>query len=121
MATARSPFEDFVIDHLSAVGDITVRRMFGGAGVYAQGVMFGLVADDCLYLKADDALGADLADEGSAPFVWTRPTDGKQMQMGYVSLPETALDDAEEAAIWARRALDVALNARAAKSVRKGR
>jgi DNA transformation protein len=51
--TASDSFVDFLKDSLSGLGPVSVRRMFGGAGVYADGVMFGLVAQDALYLKAD--------------------------------------------------------------------
>ena len=47
-------FKDFVTELLSGVGPVTIRNMFGGAGVYADGVMFAIVADDVLYLKADE-------------------------------------------------------------------
>jgi DNA transformation protein and related proteins len=117
----QSEFEAFICEHLSALGTVTTRRMFGGAGVYAAGVMFGLIADERLYLKTDPALRDALDGEGSEPFVWTRPTDGKLFDMGYLSLPETAMDDPDEAADWGRRALSVALAAKAAKPPPKPR
>src|SRR5262245_41513906 len=52
----------FVADVFSAMGQVTVKRMFGGAGVYADGVMFALVwGDGTIGVKADDALKAELA------------------------------------------------------------
>lgn len=47
-------FLNYVLDQLSRWGHVTVRRMFGGAGLYRDGKMFGLIADDIAYLKADD-------------------------------------------------------------------
>lgn len=114
-----SEFEAFLIDHLEGLGVVSVRRMFGGAGVYASGVMFGLIADDRLYLKTDQTLRSELEEMGSEAFIWVRPSDGKQVDMGYVSLPETAMDDTEEAVLWCRKAVDVALKAKAAKPPRK--
>ena len=115
MVAKLSEFENFVTELLADLGPVQIKRMFGGAGVYAQDVMFGLIADDQLYLKADSDLKTRLEDEGCYAFEWTRPIDGKVMEMSYVSLPESALDDADEAVGWARDALSVALASRKPK------
>jgi DNA transformation protein len=69
--TVSSGFSDMLIDVLGPLGRVSVRRMFSGAGVYRDGVMFGLVSDDVLFLKADaaskgafEAEGADSGDGG---------------------------------------------------------
>jgi DNA transformation protein len=87
-------------------GPIRTRRMFGGTGIYADGVIFAVEADGTLYLKADAALAAQLAAEGSAPF--TYQGKGRTVTMSYWQLPDGALDDPDEAARWARSALAVA-------------
>ena len=100
-------------DALSGLGPVSVRRMFGGAGVYADGVMFGLIADDTLYLKVDaDTAGAYEA-EGLDPFVYTGR--GKTIALSYRRAPERLLDDADEMTQWARTALGVARRAAASK------
>jgi DNA transformation protein len=104
-------------DALSGLGPVSVRRMFGGAGVYADGVMFGLVADDTLYLKVDAATAAAYEAEGLDPFVYTGR--GKTIAMSYRRAPERLLDDPEEAAQWAGVALAVAHRAAAAKPRRR--
>jgi DNA transformation protein len=95
------------------------RRMFGGAGLYAEGVMFALLTEaDAICLKADDTLRADLEAEGSVAWVYTYPSGpkaGQSIEMGYWTLPDAAMDDPADACVWARRALDVALKAQAAK------
>jgi len=104
-------FHDFVRELFADLAPIQVKRMFGGAGVYADGVMFGLLADDTIYLKADDALKAALTEEGCGPFVWTPssgPRAGEKIDMGYWRLPDAALDDPELAAEWGAKALAVA-------------
>lgn len=112
MAKAPDPFHEFVAELFHGLGPVTIKRMFGGAGVWQDGVMFALLADDTVFLKADAALRAALAEAGGYPFVWERPSDGKQIDLGYVSLPSAALDDPDEAAQWGRRALAVAREAK---------
>lgn len=107
----RDSFHDFVQELFAGLGPIQVKRMFGGAGVYADGVMFGLLADDAIYLKADDALKAALAEEGCGPFVWTPsrgPRAGEKVGMSYWRLPDAALDDPDRAVEWGAKALAVA-------------
>jgi DNA transformation protein and related proteins len=113
-----SGFHDFVVELFAELGQVSVRRMFGGAGAYADGLMFALIADDVIYIKVDEALKADLAAEGSGPFLWTPqhgPRAGEQMEMGYWRLPEAALDEPDLAAQWGRRALKAAQAAAATK------
>ena len=61
-------FRDHVLDLMAALGPVTARRMFGGFGIYLDGVMFALIADDILYLKVDDRTRPDYEAAGSAPF-----------------------------------------------------
>jgi len=106
-----SGFHDFVRELFAGVGDVQIKRMFGGAGGYADGVMFLLLADDVIHLKTNDALREELCAEGSGPFVWTPengPRAGEQVEMSYWRLPESALDDPDEAALWGRKALAIA-------------
>jgi DNA transformation protein len=101
-------FGEWVREHFHALGRLEIKRMFGGAGIYASGVMFALLDDGVVWLKGDEALGAAFVEAGSRQF--TYPTkDGRMMSMGYWSLPEPALDDPDEAVAWARRSLDVAV------------
>jgi len=110
-----NPFHDYVEDMFATLGNIRIRKMFGGAGVYAGEEMFALVDNDQIYVKADDTLKADLQAEGGEPFTWTNPKTGRTMTMSYVSLPVNAMDDTEQASQWGRKALDVAKQARRAK------
>lgn len=113
------PFHEFVAELFAPMGPVSIRRMFGGAGVFRDGLMFALLGDETVYLKTDAALRADLEAEGSAPFLWTKPSTGEEIDMGYVSLPSSSMDDADEASSWARRALAVAKAKAAAKPVPK--
>ncbi len=115
------PFHEFVAELLAPMGTVSIRRMFGGAGVFREGLMFALLANDTVYLKCDPALRADLEAEGSAPFLWTKPSTGEEIDMGYVSLPSSAMDDPDDASAWARRALAVAKAKAAAKPQAKSK
>jgi len=76
--------------------------------------MFALLDDGVIWLKGDGALGEAFVEAGSRQFAY--PTkDGRIMGMGYWTLPETALDDPDEAVAWARRSLDVAVKKAARK------
>ena len=102
---------DFICELFSQFRPVTVKRMFGGAGIYTEGVMFGLVFDDVLYLKADAASIPDFEREGGKPFVYTRfKTTGRVQSpsMSYWRLPDRLYDDPDELAVWAGRALAVA-------------
>lgn len=119
-----SGYGNFVVELLAGLGPVSVRRMFGGAGVYADGVMFGLIADDTLHIKVDDAMKVELAEEGSGPFVWTPrngPRKGEKIDLGYWRMPEAALDDPDLAAEWGRKALAVARAKATAKKPKKKR
>ena len=111
-AMSASPdYLDHLIDLLAPLGPVTIRRMFGGAGLYHDGVMFALVAEDRLYLKADDGNRHAFEAEGLAPF--TYESRGKRAVMSYYEPPADALEDAEILSRWARGAFAAALRARA--------
>jgi DNA transformation protein len=108
---ADSGFHDYVRELFAGVGPVQVKRMFGGAGAWCDGVMFLLIADDTIHIKVDDALKAELRAEGCGPFVWepqSGPRAGEKIDLGYWRLPDSALDDPDEAAVWGRKALAVA-------------
>ncbi len=111
--TASDGFIELLKDSLRGLGPVSVRRMFGGAGVYADGVMFGLIADDTFYLKADDETRRAFEAEGLAPFVYDG--SGRTVAMSYWRIPERLLDDPDEMVGWARTALGVARRKAAAK------
>lgn len=110
-----NPFHDYIEDMFSDLGQIRIRKMFGGAGVYAGEEMFALLDNDQIYIKVDEDLRADLEAEGGEPFQWTNPKTGRTMVMSYVSMPVNALEDTEQASALGRKALQVAKQARRAK------
>jgi DNA transformation protein len=118
---ALSPeFADHLRDLFGALGPVETRRMFGGAGVYLGDAMFALVVDDTLYMKADAELAKVYAEAGSAPFSYDTRT-GLRTIPGLMRLPDSALDDTDEALDWARRSLVPAELAAAKKRAEKER
>jgi len=115
---------DFIRDLFAPFGPVTVRRMFSGAGIFADGLMFGLVIRDVIYLKADDLNRADFEREGCAPFTYTRgKKSGRPSQhaLPYWRLPERLYDDPDELALWARRAFAAAERKKMAPPKRSAR
>jgi len=119
---ADDSFHAFVKELFEGMGPVQIRRMFGGAGVFRDGLMFGLLANDTIHIKAnDDALKNELIAEGSGPFVWvpaSGPRKGEQVDLGYWRLPDVALDDPDEAVKWGRKAFALAKAKAAAKPKR---
>jgi DNA transformation protein len=114
-----------LIEHLrdlfAGLGPLSVRRMFSGAGLYAEGdAMFALIARDTVYLKTDESTRPLFEAAGSIPFAYER--DGRLRSLpSFMTLPEAAFDDPDEALDWARRALPPARAAAEAKRQEKAR
>jgi len=98
---------DFIRDLFAEFGPVEVRRMFSGAGVFADGLMVALIVRDVIYLKSDDAGAERFASEGCEQFGYIRK-GGKRTALPYWRIPDRLLDDPAELAEWARAALAVA-------------
>lgn len=112
----------FALELFEGLGAVRVKRMFGGAGLYLGEVMFALIHDGVIYLKTDETLRAALKEAGATSWMYAErrgPRAGVPQETSYWSLPDFALDDPEEAAGWARRALAVATARKSAKPARK--
>jgi DNA transformation protein len=105
-------------DIFRGLGPVQIRRMFGGQGVYQGELMFALVASDELYLKVDDESIGFFRGLGSRPFAY-ETRDRRKSVMSYWLIPESALDDPDEAAELANMALAAARRAKSAQP-RKG-
>ena len=102
-----SGFTDHLHEVFSAFGPIQTRRMFGGHGVWHQGLMIGLVAGDTLYLKVDDQTRGQFEAQGLGPFEYSRK--GKTVALSYYRAPEEMLESPGAAVGWARLAYAAAL------------
>jgi DNA transformation protein len=94
-------------DLFAPLGPISARAMFGGHGIYHDGVIFGIVIDDALYLKTDDETRSQFEAAGAAPFVYLGQK--RPITTSYWSLPEQAMDSPQAMLPWARLALAAAL------------
>lgn len=103
---------DWVAEALAPLGEVTHRRMMGGAALYLDGVIFALVSGDgALWFKADAASDADWNAAGSDRFRYARA--GRSASINYRRAPEDVHDDADAMRAWAM--LGVAAGRRAAR------
>ncbi|HEX7977800.1 MAG TPA: TfoX/Sxy family protein [Gemmatimonadaceae bacterium] len=107
----------YILDQLRpVVPGLRARRMFSGIGLYAVDLFFGIVHDDVLYLKVDDATRGDYEARGMPPF---RPFE-VHASMSYSQLPEEILEERETLQLWTGRSLDAARAAKSKRARRKG-
>src|SRR5437762_13143030 len=98
-------FRRFALDQLSAVDGLRAKSMFGGIGLYAEDVFFGILAADVLYFKVDDTNRSDYEAAGSEAF---RPYDDRPMTMPYFAVPLEVLEVSPTLVVWAERSIAVA-------------
>jgi DNA transformation protein and related proteins len=109
---------DFLIDLFAGFGPVTIRRMFSGFGISADGINFGLVLRGGLYLRADDQTIPRFEAEGSKPFQYQTSTRSVTVN-SYWQLPERLYDDPDELPDWARASLAAAQRAALRKRSKK--
>lgn len=99
----------YVIELMQSVGPVSYRRMFGGYGLFLGGLMFGLIANNTLYLKADKTTEQEFKSRGLAPFTYSKKD--KEVSLSYFQAPEETLEDLDEMNTWANKAYIAALRA----------
>jgi len=100
--------DDDLRDMFAGLGPITIRRMFGGKGIYHNGLITALVVQGEVLLKADAVSAPDFKAAGSSQ--WTYESrKGKVAAMPYWSIPDAAIDDPEELTIWVRKAYEASI------------
>jgi DNA transformation protein len=105
-------------DLFASFGRIVVRRMFGGEGLFHDGVMFGLVFDDRIFLKTSEESRKAFIAEGLKPFTY-QMKKGEGILTSYYALPDRLYDDPEELAEWVRTAFTVALKSPTAQKKKR--
>jgi len=122
MAVA-SGFVEFVRDQLRAMGSpwgaVVARRMFGGQGLFRDGIMFGLLHDDTLYFRTDERNTPDYEAEGMTPFSYSRA--GRVVALGYHEVPGGVVDEADRLAAWAEKAYAAALRRASVRAPVRGK
>ena len=110
---------DFLIDLFADFGPVTIRRMFSGFGISADGINFALALRAGLYFRADEQNIPQFEAEGSGPFQYQQRKTAKTVTVNsYWQLPARLFDDSEELADWARAALGAAQRAALKKRTR---
>ena len=117
MANTRD-FVDHVVELARAAGRVDVRAMFGGHGLYVDGVIVAIVVDDTLYLKADD-LTLPAFEAKSLPAFEYATKDGRRIAMSYRMAPDEALDSPDAMREWLKLAQEAARRAKAAKPAKR--
>lgn len=97
---------EFVDDLFSELAPVTTRKMMGGLSIYSNGRIFAMMfGSGQLLIKATGELAAQMKSAGAEPFTYTNRKSGKLVSMPYWTLPDSALDDPDEACNWARKSL----------------
>lgn len=108
-------FVDYVMELFGPFGTVAVRRMFGGHGVYLDGLMFAILSEDTLYLKSDEMNRVEFEQAGCEIFSYARK--GKRATLNFFRAPEDAMESPELMLPWARTAYAASLRANAKKQV----
>jgi len=104
---ASASFAEFLREQLAPLGHVSMRRMFGKTGVFCDGVMFGMVTEDTLYLRVDDQNRTAFKEaESSPPLNYAKK--GSTIDLSFWRLPERLIDEPDELVTWARVALAAA-------------
>lgn len=110
-----SDFHDYVMHDLFAeLPGITSRKMFGGYGIYKDGIIFGLIAYDVLYFKVDEINKPDYEKKGSKPFTYSQGNH-KPTTMSYWELPADIMDDKEELKKWMNTSVEASIRTQKSK------
>lgn len=97
---------NYVLDQLSEFGEIKVKNMFGGVGLFHQGLMFGKIGDDTFRLKVDNSNKAKYEEKGMKPF----HSEKKKKGMPYWEVPLEILEDSSALKEWAYESYQIAFN-----------
>jgi DNA transformation protein len=113
----QAEFAEFVLEQMADLPSIHKRAMFGGYGIYRDGLMFALIAEQGLYFKANDALADEFTALGLEPFVFT--SKGKSVALKYYRAPESVFEAAEEMVLWSEKAFRCAQRSAAGNPARR--
>ncbi|KRB13921.1 competence protein TfoX [Mesorhizobium sp. Root695] len=95
-----------IAELFKGLGLVSIRKLFGGKGIYFDGVIVAIVLRGELMLKADEQSAPDFEAAGCRQWTYTGSRHGKLVSMPYWSIPDSAFDDPDEMTVWARRAYE---------------
>ncbi len=98
----------YIQDQLTEFGDIYIKRMFGGIGIFKDGLMFAKIGGDTFRLKVDESNQKQFEDRGMKPF----HSEKKKKGMPYWEVPQDILEDRTELAKWANQSYIIALKSK---------
>ena len=104
----------YLYEVFAGFGPVRAKRMFGGYGIYRNDLMFALVADNLLYLKADNESANIFEEQASKRFEYLK--QGRPVQLLYYEAPQEIFDDPDAANLWAERAYQAAVRALAKRN-----
>jgi DNA transformation protein len=113
----KKEFASYIVDLMQSIGPVNAKAMFGGYGIFLEGLMFGLIAENVLYLKADEETENEFKARGLDNFTYNKK--GKEFKMSYYQAPAEAMENREEMNLWAAKAYSAALRAATEKSKKK--
>ena len=111
-----SGYGTYLLDELASLGQVSLRRMFGGAGLFLDGLMIGILEEDVLYLKVAARNRPDFEAAGSEPFTYARM--GQEVALSFWRLPDEIIEDGEELRAWALKSRAAAIATGKAKAPR---
>jgi DNA transformation protein len=102
-------FVSYVVDMLQTIGPVYAKKMFGGHGIFLEGLMFALIADNELFLKADTESEDEFRERGLQPFTYNKK--GKLIKVSYYQAPEEAMEDSDMMNEWGNKGYSAAVRA----------
>ena len=97
---------DAISDLFSGLGPVSIRKLFGGKGIYHEGVIVAIELRGEIMLKADAMLAPEFENAGCTQWTYTGSKHGKQVAMPYWTVPDGAMDDPDDMAVWARKSYE---------------
>ena len=97
-------FLEYVLDQLSGWDEVNIKRMFGGAGLYSDGLAFALIANDVVYLKVDDTNRDKYIRQGSFPL---KPFSSDATVKSFYNIPSDVFEDSDQFIEWAEESLNI--------------
>ncbi|MBI3480386.1 MAG: TfoX/Sxy family protein [Nitrosomonadales bacterium] len=119
MSSIRNEFVDYAVELMAGWAPVSARRMFGGYGLYREGLMFALIVDDELFFKTDKDSVAQFERMDSHPFVYV--SKSRNVQLSYWSAPGGSLESPAEMSGWCQSAYGAALRAQVVKASKRKR